>query len=146
MASRYLLDTNILSDLMKNPQGSTAERIAGLQAPQRDALATSVVVAGELRYGAAKKGSARLTARVEELLAALDVLALEPDVDDEYGRLRADLESRGLPIGANDLWIAAHALSLDAVLVTDNVAEFRRVPKLRVENWLERKRVPPSLR
>jgi tRNA(fMet)-specific endonuclease VapC len=140
MAVRYLLDTNILSDLIKNPRGSVAQRIAGLPAADREALATSLVVAGELRYGAAKKGSALLTERVELILAALEVLPLEAETDRQYGRIRAELESRGVTIGGNDLWIAAHALALDAVIVTDNVAEFKRVSKLRVENWLERKR------
>ncbi len=136
MMSRYLLDTNILSDLIKNPQGGVAKKIANLSPAEHDALATSIIVAGELRYGETKRGSAQLTERVDRLLNSLDVLPLEADVDRHYGRLRVDLEKRGVTIGANDLWIAAHALEIDAVLVTDNVAEFERVTGLRIENWL----------
>lgn len=136
MMGRYLLDTNILSDLIKNPQGGVAKRIGNLSPTEHDALATSIIVAGELRYGAAKRGSAQLTDRVERLLDSFDVLPAEADVDRQYGHLRVDLEKRGITIGANDLWIAAHALAIDAVLITDNVVEFERVTGLRIENWL----------
>lgn len=136
MAARYILDTNILSDLVKNPSGKVARKIASLSAEERDSLATSIVVAAELRYGAAKSGSTVLATRIEQLLAAIDVLALEPDADRHYGVIRARLEKAGTAIGANDLLIAAHVLSLDAILVTDNVREFKRVEGLRVENWL----------
>ena len=136
MASRYLLDTNILSDLMRNPSGEVAHKISLLSPEERDLLATNVIVACELRFGALKKRSAALEERIGQLLDNLPVLALEPEVDEHYGRLRAGLEEKGMPIGANDMLIAAHALSLDAVLVTDNVREFRRVKGLRVENWM----------
>jgi len=136
MAGRHVLDTNILSDLMKNPAGRVARKIASLSADERDSLATSIVVAAELRYGAAKSGSPVLAERVEQLLKAIDVLALEWDADRHYGVIRARLEKSGTVIGANDLLIAAHVLALDAILVTDNVREFKRVEGLRVENWL----------
>jgi len=136
MASRYLLDTNILSDLMKRPSGKVSQKIASLAAEDRDALATSIVVAAELRYGAVKSGSAILAQRVEQLLATIEVLPLEPKADRHYGLLRSYLEKAGTTIGGNDMLIAAHALALDAVLVTDNVREFKRVKGLRVENWL----------
>ncbi len=136
MASRYLLDTNILSDLMRNPGGEVAHKISLLATEDREMLSTSVIVACELRFGAAKKRSALLEERVQQLLDNLIVLALEPEVDEHYGRLRAELEQKGTPISANDMLIAAHALFLDAVLVTDNIREFRRVKRLRVENWL----------
>jgi tRNA(fMet)-specific endonuclease VapC len=132
MTARYLLDTNVLSELMRHPRGAAAER---LQAVGDANVFTSVVVACELRFGARKRDSATLTARVEDLLASIEVVALEPGVDRHYGEIRDALERRGLPIGANDLLIAAHALQQDATLVTDNVAEFRRVPSLRVESW-----------
>lgn len=99
-------------------------------------LCTSIIVAAELRFGAAKKGSAALSERVSEALAGLRVLPLDGDADVRYGSLRAALESSGRVIGANDMLIAAHALSLDAVLVTDNIEEFARVKGLRCENWL----------
>lgn len=136
MATRYLLDTNILSELMKYPQGKAARKISSLPSEERDLLATSIIVAAELRYGAAKSGSSILAARVDQLLEAIEILPLEPKADRHYGQLRSELEKTGVLIGGNDLLIAAHALAADAVLVTDNVREFKRVKGLRVENWL----------
>lgn len=130
---RYLLDTNILSDLVRNPQGRVFERILVVGEAE---VCTSVVVAAELRYGAARRGSPRLTAQLEAILAALPVLALEPPADEAYGRLRADLEAAGHPIGGNDLLIAAHALAAGLTVVTDNTREFGRVSGLTAENWL----------
>jgi tRNA(fMet)-specific endonuclease VapC len=99
---------------------------------------TSVIVACEMRYGAAKRGSRRLTRQVELVLGAMTVVALEAGVDRHYAVIRATLEKRGTPISAHDLLIAAHARAIEAVCVTDNESEFRRVPGLRVENWLDR--------
>ena len=99
-------------------------------------ICTSIIVAAELRHGVAKKNSSRLTAQVESVLAALDVLALNPPTDAIYGELRARLEQSGQSIGANDLLIASHALALGHTVVTDNESEFSRVVDLRVENWL----------
>ena len=130
---RYMLDTNILSDVIKNPKGKAAKRIA---ANPPEALLTSIVVAAEMRFGIEKKGSDVLSARVEALLEHIQVAALDRDADRHYGRIRAQLEREGKTIGANDLMIAAHALALDAVLVTGNVDEFKRVKGLKVENWL----------
>jgi tRNA(fMet)-specific endonuclease VapC len=129
----YLLDTSIVSDLVIHPSGVVAARIARAG---EDAICTSIVVACELRYGAAKRRSARLSKRIEELLARLEVLPLGADSDRRYADLRVSLERRGTPIGPNDMLIAAHALTLGRTLVTDNVREFRRVPHLAVENWL----------
>jgi tRNA(fMet)-specific endonuclease VapC len=133
---RYVLDTNILSDLLKNPAGKVAGKIGSLTAEERASLATSIIVAAELRYGAAKSGSSILEARIEQLLAALEVLPLEPKADQHYGIIRTQLEKAGTVIGGNDLLIAAHVLALDAILITDNTREFKRVKGLRVENWL----------
>jgi len=130
----YLLDTNILSNLIRDPAGSIARRIAE---KGEETVCTSIVVACELRFGAEKKQSASLQARVEELLTVLDVLALDVDTDVHYAEIRAQLEVAGTPIGPNDLLIAAHARSLDLTLVTANIREFSRVPGLSVENWLE---------
>ncbi|MSQ20491.1 MAG: type II toxin-antitoxin system VapC family toxin [Betaproteobacteria bacterium] len=130
---RFLLDTNILSAVIKNPLSPLAARLA---AASIDELGTSIVVACELRYGARKKGSRALTTRVEQFLATIPVLPLEGEVDRHYGTLRVALERRGQPIGSNDLLIAAHALALGAVLVTANERESKRVPGLKVENWL----------
>lgn len=137
---RYLLDTNILSDLIRNPGGAVARRIAQLPAEERASLCTSIVVAAELRFGAARKNSARLSERVEAILAAVEVLPLGAGADVSYAGLRAKLERDGLPVGGNDLLIGAHALCAGCVLVTDNESEFRRMPGLRVENWLRSRR------
>ena len=130
----YLLDTNILSDLMRRPAGPAARRLAEVG---EDGVATSVVVAAELRYGAARLGSPRLTARVEALLRELPVLAFEPPADARYGALRAALEAAGTSIGGNDMLIAAHALASGRTMVTANRRAFDRVEHLPVENWLE---------
>jgi tRNA(fMet)-specific endonuclease VapC len=131
----FMLDTTIISDLVRNPAGQAAARLAD---DGDGDIATSVIVAGELRYGCLKKGSARLAERIEAVLRELNVLSLKPEVSAHYGAIRRDLEARGLPIGQNDLWIAAQARSAEAVLVTDNEGEFRRVEGLVVENWLRR--------
>lgn len=130
---RFLLDTNIVSDLVRDPQGSCTDRIARIGEAQ---VCTSVIVAAELRYGAIKRGSKRLTDQLEAVLQALDVLAVEPPVDRIYGELRARLERGGRLIGPNDLLIAAQTLALGHTLVTDNVREFSRVRGLKIENWL----------
>lgn len=130
--ARYLLDTNILSDLVREPQGRAATKIAQVG---EAAVCTSIVVAAELRFGAAKRGSQRLSMQVEAILSAIEILPLEVPADHEYGRLRWALEQSGSVIGPNDLLIAAHALASDRVLVTANVAEFDRVPDLVVEDW-----------
>ena len=129
---RYMLDTNVISDMVKNPTGRAAQRARTLQGQ----LCTSIVVAAELRYGCAKKGSPELVRRVAAILDAIGVAALDRPADLEYGVLRAELEAAGQTIGANDLLIAAHASSMDATLVTANLREFTRVQGLRVENWL----------
>ncbi|GAB6194634.1 PIN domain-containing protein [Desulfocastanea catecholica] len=130
----YLLDTNILSNLIRDPAGSVAQRIAE---KGEETVYTSIIVACELRFGSEKKQSASLQMRVEQLLAVLDVLPLDIDTDFHYAEIRVKLEAAGTPIGPNDLLIAAHARSLDLILVSANVREFSRVPGLSVENWLE---------
>ena len=133
MTSRFLLDTDMLSQLIRAPQGAVARRLV---AAGEGNVFTSAVVACELRYEARKKGSQGLTERVEQLLASLEVAALEPGVDRVYAEIRCALESEGRPIGASDLLIAAHALEQEAVLVSGNVGEFRRVKGLDVQDWL----------
>lgn len=131
--ARYLLDTNVLSDLVRNPGGRAARRLAVVGEP---AVCTSIVVACELRYGVAKKDSPQLTERVDELLSSLEILPLDKDADRRYAEIRSHLDRAGTPIGPNDLLIAAHARSLDLIVVTANVEEFARVPGLAAENWL----------
>lgn len=130
---KFLLDTNILSDLVRHPRGKISDHIS--EVGEAD-VCTSIVVAAELRYGANKKNSPRLTAQLEAVLGAIEVLALEVPVDVAYGVIRASLERKGQPIGANDLLIAAHTLALGLTVVTDNEREFSRIEGLRVENWL----------
>ena len=132
--SRYLLDTNILSNLLRNPSGRVAQRVASSGAAT---IGTSIIVACELRFGAAKKGSIRLSERIESLLESVEVFPLDKESDRRYAEIRLHLHQRGNPIGPNDLLIAAHALALDLILVTANVDEFSRVPDLRFENWLD---------
>ena len=126
-----MLDTNVISEIVKNPKGRAAESARAW----KDRLCTSIVVASELRYGCAKKGSPELLRRVEEILDEIGVIALDVPADAEYGNIRSELEAAGQPIGSNDLLIAAHACSLNLTLVTANVREFSRIPGLEVENW-----------
>ncbi len=133
MATRFLLDTNILSDLVRQPQGRVADAI---RRHGEERVCTSIVVAAELRYGAAKSGSKRLARQLETILSAIDVLPLQSPADRHYASLRKHLDGRGRPIGPNDLLIAAHALADDCTVVTANQREFSRVPGLRVVNWL----------
>ncbi|MEA1084291.1 type II toxin-antitoxin system VapC family toxin [Sphingomonas sp. CD22] len=128
-----MLDTNIVSDLVRSPQGRVFEQVA---AHGSEAMCVSIITAAELRYGCAKKGSPRLVAQVEAILASIDILALDVPADAEYAGIRAGLEAAGKPIGPNDLLIAAHAYAVGATLVTGNVGEFQRVRGLRVENWI----------
>jgi tRNA(fMet)-specific endonuclease VapC len=131
--TRYLLDTNILSDLIRNPQGRVAARVAEVGEGK---VCTSIIVAAELRYGAAKRGSARLTKQLESVLAVLETLPFEAPAEIVYGEVRTRLEAAGTPIGANDLLIAAHAAALGYTIVTDNEREFARIDGLPLENWL----------
>jgi tRNA(fMet)-specific endonuclease VapC len=131
--TRYLLDTNIISDLIRNPQGKAARRIARAG---DDNICTSIIVAAELRYGCAKSGSNRLLKAVEDLLGEIAVLPFDVPADTDYGRIRSGLEAAGKPVGGNDLLIAAHARAIGATVVTANTGEFKRVPELTVENWL----------
>jgi tRNA(fMet)-specific endonuclease VapC len=130
---RYLLDTNMVSSLIRDPRGAVARRITEVGEAE---VCTSIIVAAELRFGAAKKKSARLTAQVEAVLAALDILPFETPMDLTYGQIRVRLESAGTPIGGNDLLIAAQAMALGYAVVTDNEREFSRIADLPLENWL----------
>jgi tRNA(fMet)-specific endonuclease VapC len=128
-----MLDTNVISDLIRNPQGKAAKRVARVG---EDNICTSIIVAAELRYGCAKSGSKRLFNAVEDLLSEIKVLPFDLPADAEYGAIRSVLEVAGTPIGSNDLLIAAHAHATGATIVTANTKEFKRVRGLKVENWL----------
>lgn len=133
MSHRYLLDTNIVSQIVRHPFGDIARRIESVG---QETVVTSIIVAAELRFGAHKKGSAKLAGQLEAVLGRLPVLPLERPVDEVYANIRATLEAAGTPISANDTLIGAQALALGMVVVTDNVREFARIPGLVVENWL----------
>jgi tRNA(fMet)-specific endonuclease VapC len=128
----FLLDTNILSELIKDPAGSAAQKVAAVGAEK---ICTSIIVARELRYGAEKKGSVKLEERVERLLEAIPVLPPAGEVDRQYAKLRHSLTIAGRPIGPNDLLIAAQALHQNLILVTRNLGEFSRIESLMVEAW-----------
>lgn len=130
---RYLLDTNIVSELVRNPAGRVTERIREVGEAQ---VCTSVIVAAELRYGAAKNGSTRLSAQLDTILRSIEVLPFETPADSVYGLLRTRLERAGRMTGGNDLLIAAQAVALGHAVVTANEREFRRIDELPVENWL----------
>lgn len=129
----YLLDTDILSSLLRTPVGIVEKKIALVGLGN---VRTSIIVASELRFGAYKRSSTKLEKQTEGLLQRLSIVPFESPADEYYGRLRSDLERRGKPIGANDMLIAAQALALGDTLVTNNVREFSRINALKVENWL----------
>jgi tRNA(fMet)-specific endonuclease VapC len=130
---RYLLDTSVVSDLVRHPQGRISEHIRKIGEAQ---ICTSIIVAAELRYGAAKRGSPRLATQLEAVLGALDVLPFEAPADAAYASIRTRLEQIGRPIGGNDLLIAAQAVALGYTIVTDNEGELARIDGLLRENWL----------
>lgn len=130
----YLLDTNMLIALSKT-RGGVAERLGSLPA---SAIVLSSVVVAEIEYGIAKSSHQARNRKVfDALLNGFQTAPFDHAAARHYGPLRATLEQHGRLIGPNDLMIAAHALSLDAVVVTDNVSEFTRVEGLKVENWLD---------
>lgn len=133
----YLLDTNILSDMMRNPSGLAAQQFrATLSRRGTDGIITSVIVQCELLFGLRRRTHPRWQTHYALLMQSVTVMPLETDVTAHYAKLRTELEQAGNPIGSNDTLIAAHALALGATLVTADT-EFSRVPGLNVENWLQ---------
>jgi tRNA(fMet)-specific endonuclease VapC len=133
MTYLYLLDTNIISELIKNPRGVIFSKI---QEVGEDKVCTSIIVACESRFGAKKKNSPKLIEKLEIILNSIEILPLNHPIEQYYAEIRTDLEQQGTPIEGNDLLIAAHALTLNLTVITANVREFARVPNLKVENWL----------
>jgi tRNA(fMet)-specific endonuclease VapC len=133
MEPRFLLDTNIFIYIRQRRPHEVLERFRTLH-PGEAAL--SVITYGELLYRAAKSEQRSAAGeQLQELISLLPVLALPESAAEAYGRIRADLESKGEMIGNNDLWIAAHAVTAHLTLVTNDKKEFRRVRGLRVQNW-----------
>ncbi len=130
---RYLLDTNIISDLLRHPNGKIAQNVKRVG---EEKICTSIIVAAELRFGVMKKGSAQLTDALEAILSAMAVVPFESPADKIYGAIRTRHEKSGQLIGANDLLIAAHAIALGYTLVSDNEREFSRIKDLEQENWI----------
>lgn len=133
MEARFLLDTNILIYIRRNRPAKVSARFQRLAYGE---AALSVITFGELAYGAAKSATrSEAIAQLEELRRAAPIAALPETAAEIYGAVRADLESRGQQIGNNDLWIAAHALAADLILVTNNEREFARIHGLKIQNW-----------
>ena len=133
MAYTHLLDTNIISDLVRNPTGAVYQQIASVGEAN---VCTSIVVACELRFGVRKSGSLRLQQQLGQILELLTVLPFDAPADAHYAEIRTRLEQQGTPIGPNDLLIAAHALAQNVTLVSADLREFERVPDLQVVNWI----------
>ncbi len=135
MPVRYLLDTNICIYIAKHNPPAVRARFERHAANE---LAMSVVTLGELRQGAEKsQAREKALATLNRLEASIQVAPLTETVGEHYGQIRAALETRGLTIGNNDLWIAAHARAEGWILVTNNEQEFKRVEGLQVENWVD---------
>lgn len=134
---KYLLDTNIVSYLLRGQFASLDQRVLDMEQGQ---LCISVVTAGELEYGFARARPSRhllsLQAKLKTLLQAILTRPLPAGVAAHYGAIRSVLEKRGTPIGGNDLWLAAHALEEDLILVTNNTREFERIKGLKLVNWV----------
>lgn len=129
---QYLLDTNIIFELVKDPQGTVAQKVKEVG---NNKICTSIVVVSEIRFGVEKRNSKKLSQQVEAILSAIEILPYQSPADIHYAKLRCHLEKAGTPIGPNDMLIAAHALSLGLTMVSANEREFLRVPELGVENW-----------
>lgn len=131
---RFLLDTNICIYIRQKKSPEIRTRLSRLEPGD---AGISIISYGELLFGAQKSGERERSLRaLDEFVTLVTVLPLPHDAAAAYGEIRADLERAGQIIGNNDLWIAAHARAAQLVLVTNNEREFRRIPSLRIENWV----------
>jgi len=134
-AAKYLLDTDTFVFIRRGRPATAREKLARLQPGE---AIMSIISHGELLYGINKKRAGPESFRdLEELVSFIEVETLPPRAAEVYGEIRAALAMRGEVIGANDLWIAAHAICLGLTLVTNNEREFRRIPGLKIENWIK---------
>lgn len=129
---RYMLDTNICIYVIRQAPVAVLEKFRQHEA---EGLGISAVTAAELAFGVEKSGSRRNRAALDDFLSALETAPFDHEAAQTYGDVRADLEARGVPIGPLDTQIAAHALSLDVTLVSNNLREFERVAGLRCSHW-----------
>jgi tRNA(fMet)-specific endonuclease VapC len=129
-----LLDTNTCIYIINNRPPNVLERFRKYKAGE---VGISSIAAGELAYGVAKSGSVKNRQALDMFLAPMQILPFDSQCLWFYADLRASLEKQGLSIGPMDTLIAAQALSIDGTLVTNNIKEFMRVPKLKLENWFE---------
>ena len=133
MTLKYLLDTNICIYIAKHSPIHISHRFSKLGVGE---ACMSIITYGELCYGVHKsQHSKKNMALLQELISMIPPLPLPIDAGKQYGHIRALLEQKGTPIGNNDTWIAAHAVSLGVTLVTNNTKEFTRIPHLLLENW-----------
>ena len=130
---RYLLDTNIISHMMREPSGTVVMRVAGAG---EKSVFTSLLAIAEIRFGILKKNSKKLEQALNKILPYLQVEPWASPADRHYAETRAFLEANGITTGQLDLLLASQALATNAIIVTDNVKHFSRVPGLKVENWL----------
>lgn len=131
---RYMLDTNICIYLIKRQPREVIDKFSGIAPGQ---ISISSVTVAEMMYGVAKsQHKDKNKSALESFLAPLEIVDFDFKAAQQYGIMRVNLEKMGTPIGAYDLMIAAHALSLGLVLVTNNEREFQRIPDLTVENWV----------
>lgn len=130
----YMLDTNICSFIIREKPVIVKEKLKSIDT-QNNKVTISSIVASELLYGAYKKRSSKLISIVKAFIDFFEVLPFDLNASEEYGKIRVDLEQIGMIIGAYDLQIAAHAKSVNAILVTNNIKEFSRVKGLKIEDW-----------
>ena len=134
MKMKYMLDTNICIYIIKKKPVKVLEKFKTLQ---EGMVGMSLITLGELKYGIEKSQHPEKNMKVlDSITKIIPALPMHKYVADHYGEIRKKLEKKGQTIGNNDLWISAHALALDIILVTNNTKEFTRVPNLKLENWI----------
>ena len=136
----YLLDTNICIYIIKKKPAEVFEKFKNMALGD---VGISSITLAELQYGIAKSSSPEQNREaLEKFLTPIEILDFGYEATVEYGKIRAELEQKGIPIGPLDMLIASHAKSLDVVLVTNNMREFKRVADLKIENWTKQIKLP----
>jgi tRNA(fMet)-specific endonuclease VapC len=131
----YLLDTNICIYIIKKKPAEVFEKFKNLTLGD---VGISSITLAELQYGIEKSSNSEKNREaLEKFLTPIEIIDYGYDATVEYGKIRAELEKKGVPIGPLDMLIASHAKSLDVILVTNNVREFMRIADLKIENWIK---------